>query len=314
MATKRKPKPKPKAEPKQTNAQIDEANGRRLAEEFYGAGSLPRQQAPNAIGKITLPGMITPISTTMEGGAESIAQAEDNYNKSRVRDQYVEEALKRGMASLSGFDAPENQALKAQAVRGINSNAATAQRSMQQQNAANGVTGLAAQRLQRQLQMDKQKSIAGANTDLAVANLKEKGVRLDAFGNLANTAAVNQAGIQDQALARLLGIRNDVAGYTQKSQLANQDAERVNASNTIDVNKSNADIEQRNIDNSVANQTYNDQQAEKEKSGYIGTMTGQMGVDEARRQQAIQNQLAKDTIKYAQGGGSKPSSKKKKKK
>lgn len=253
----------------------DMRHGESLADKFYAPGTLTRIENPAAI-----PG----IDTEMQGGAQSIAQAEDFYNKSGQRDEYIDAALRRGLDSLQGFDSAEGQALKAQALRGIRSDQATTQRANRQAMGEAGIGGAAALRLNRRSQLDNSRQVGSAMTDLAVANINAKQSALNSFGNLAQGAYGAYQGAQNNALQTLLGARTGVANYRLGAQTTNADIAGQNANRGLEVQKANAD------------------QQEKEISGRIGTIFGSMGVDESRRNARKQDKLAKKYLELAQRG------------
>ena len=246
--TKKKPVQKKKKKPKSGEPKAAPSKAEDMAKEYYSPGSLGRMDAPEDVQQITLPGMVTPISTTMEGGAQSIAQSEDLYNKRLQKDQHIEEALKRSLSATEGLTAPENQALKAKAYRDIQSNAATTDRAMRQAMGESGMSGWAANNALRQSKSETNRQLAGASTDLAVANLAAKQSALSNYGSLAQGAYSTYAGAQDSALGRLMDARKDVAGYTLDAQKANQAAEGTNISNRLTTDTANANIQRGNVD------------------------------------------------------------------
>ena len=301
--TKKKPIPKKKKKPKAGEPKAAPSKAEDMAKEYYSPGSLGRMDAPEDVQQITLPGMVTPISTTMEGGAQSIAQSEDLYNKRLQKDQHIEEALKRSLSATEGFTAPENQALKAKAYRDIQSNSATTDRAMRQAMGESGMSGWAAANAMKQSKNETNRQLAGASTDLAVANLAAKQSALSNYGSLAQGAYSTYAGAQDSALGRLMDARKDVAGYTLDAQKANQAAEGTNISNRLTADTTNANIQRGNVDSRQQNSQFNLGQGEKEKAGYLGTLFGQQGVEEAQRNQKFQNWLSKQYLQFARGQG-----------
>lgn len=302
-----KPKPKPKKKDKKDRspesfgktAEQSKRDAEEAANKYYGAGSLQRMGPAGMVSKINLPGMITPISTVMAGGAESIAQSEKAYEQSRQKDMYMEEALKRSMSLTDGFSAPENQALKVQAERSIKDSAQSSMRQLKQFNAESGVSGGAANQAAMRLNRATQRALAGSSTDLAVAGLQEKGRRVDAFGNMAQGAYSTYQAAQDAAMGRLLGARKDVAGYQLEADQANQNAEGMNINNRINVDTANSGIERGNLNAASDVEKFNIGQSDAEKSGYLGVLFGSQQVDEAQRNQAFQDWLSKQMLNTA---------------
>lgn len=272
MAKKKKEEKKKKSK-KTTEADTtaqDESHGRALASELYSQGSLGRLSQPTAIST---------ISTEMGGGAQSISQAEDLYNKALEKDQYMEAALQAGLASLKGLDSAENQAFKTQALRGIQDNAKTNMRQIRQSSGEMGA-GMTAAALRR-AQRDSEKDTRTALTDLAVSNVGLKQNALKNFGDLSTSAFSAQQNARQGAMGQLLQARRDVGDYRLG-------AERINA-----------DIMSGNRDMALGVDKYNLDQSAAEKAGWIGTMFGSQGVDQARRNQRNQNRLAQKMIEEA---------------
>lgn len=276
-----KKKPEKKKKPGGTTSTADqqraedEARARALEEEYYADGSL---------GRIATPTAVSTVSTEMGGGAQSIAQAEDFYNKAQQKDQYIEAALQRGLSSLEGFDAAENQALKSSAIRDIRADSASSQRNLRQSYGEAGVSGMAAARGLRRDRLATERKVGSALTDLATSNINAKQAALNAFSSQAQGAYGAYQTAQGNALGTLLGARKDVADYR------------------LGAEKTNAEIQAGNVTRGVATDQYNLDQAAAERAGRIGTRFGSMGVDEARRNTEEQNKLAREYMRIARGG------------
>lgn len=280
MAKKKDKKKNPSKKPPKRSAEDkayeeDYARGEGLANKFYAPGSLTRLDAGEDIA---------PISTDMAGGAQSIAQAEDFYNRSQQEDPFIKAALQRGLQSLEGFDSAEGQALKAQALRGIKSDQATSQRAMKQAAGDSGVSGAAAARALRRSRMEDSRQVGSAMTDLAVANIGAKQSALTNFGNMAQNAYQGYQTAQGNALGTLMGARKNVSDYRLAADTANAEIGNTNATRRLQVGQHNAE------------------QDAAERAGQIGTIFGSMGVDEARRNTKAQNRLASKYMKYATRG------------
>lgn len=288
----------------------DEAKAREFANEVYGPGSLGRSEAPTAVGKVAAPEKIGMISTDMEGGTQSIAQAETAYNQAQIRDQYVQDALLRMQQGLGGYNSQEMQAMRAQGARAITGNTQTSLRSLRGAQGAEGVTGSGAASAQAKILREGQRARAGQETDLIAKNAEEQRLRVGQYGEYAGTAYRDHEAVKSEALQRLFGIRQDVSNFRQTSEIQNQVAQQKNIENATDLDRYNVDIDKYNAETARENARYNIGQGEKEKSGYLGAFTGDQQVTEAMREKLKQEELSKQMIGIAKkgvGGGGRSS-------
>lgn len=288
----------------------DEAKAREFANEIYGPGSLGRSEAPAPVANVANPEKIGMISTDMEGGQQSIAQAESAYNQAQIRDQYVQDALMRMQQGLGGYNSQEMQAMRAQGARAIAGNTQTALRTLRGAQGAEGVTGSGAASAQAKILREGQRARGAQETDLIAKNAEEQRLRLGQYGDYAGNAYKDHEAVKSEALQRLFGIRQDVSNFRQTSEIQNQGAQQKNIENTMDTNRYNTDINKYNVENARENARFNIGQAEKEKSGYLGAFTGDQQVTEAMREKLKQEELSKQMIGIAKkgvGGGGRSS-------
>ena len=259
-------------------------NPQARGEEAHAAQESTRFYTDNALGRMQALPKVQQVGTTMAGGAENIANAESAYAGAGTRDAYTEDALKRMQAGLGGITSAENQALLEQGTRDIQQNEATALRKMRADQGEAGMTGssAAAQRQRLYAQTNAQKQQQQSN--LIAANVAEKGRRLTEYGSAAQASENALSAAKDAALGRLLGARSDVAGYTQKAEALNQNADVYNQAASKEVSQ------------------FNIGQGEKELAGRIGSYYGDIGTSEARLAANRANTIAQQGLKIAKKG------------
>lgn len=280
----------------------DEASAEQRAKKFYSEGTLGRMGTPDAVQRINPTTTVRDISNTNGGLNQSIAQTQQAYEESKVRDAAVADALSRMKDGLLGFNTPEIQAMREQGRREIQSQGKNTERSLLQYAGAAGLSGQSLASEMRRTKRAVQQDIATQEVDLIAANAQEQRARLGDYGNFANTAYSTQTAAKDAALGRLLGATSTAADYTLSADKSNQAADTTNASNQIDVAKVNAGIDETNINNKTGAEKYNLDQREKELAGEVGIAIGDPAVSAAYRDKIIQEQLAREQIAAAKKG------------
>lgn len=280
----------------------DDAAATTRADKYYSPGSLPRLAAPEKIASVGPASKVRDIGRESAPINASIAQSQQHYEESKIRDAYVTDALTRMQEGLAGFNTPELQAMREKGRREVQAQGKNTERALRQMAGSTGLTGQALASELRRTKRAVQQDVAGQEVDLTIAQAGEQRTRLGAYGTYANQAYESQQAAKDAALGRLNTQQTAAGDYALSADKANQGADATNASNEMDVNKTNADIQGKNIANTTANDAANALQAEKEKSGYVGMVTGDAAVTEAYRNSLVQKGLSKESIDAAKGG------------
>ena len=280
----------------------DDAAAETRAAKFYSPGSLPRLSAPEKINAVGPASKVRDIGRESAPINASIAQSQQHYEESKVRDAYVTDALTRMQEGLAGFNTPELQAMREKGRREVQAQGKNTERALRQMAGSSGLTGQALASELRRTKRAVQQDVAGQEVDLTIAQAAEQRNRLGDYGTYANQAYESQQAAKDAALGRLNTQQTAAGDYALSADKANQGADATNASNEMDVNKTNADIQGKNIENATSNEAANALQVEKEKAGYVGIATGDPAVTEAYRNSLVQKGLSKEAIDAAKGG------------
>lgn len=281
---------------------VDDAAATTKANKFYSEGSLPRLSTPEKIGEVGAATRVRDISRESAPINASIAQSQQHYEESKVRDAYVTDALTRMQEGLAGFNTPELQAMREKGRREVQAQGKNTERALRNLGASSGMSGQALANEQRRIKRGVQSDIAGQEVDLTIAQAAEQRARLGQYGDMSNTAYTSLQAAKDAALGRLNTQQTAAGEYALSADKANQGADATNADNEIAVGKTNADIQGKNIENTAANEAANALQREKEISGAVGITTADPAVTEAYRSRIVQEQLAKEQIAAAKTG------------
>lgn len=307
-AKNKKPKSALSKEEQAINAKVkeqraaDTASAEEKAGRYYGEGSLPRIAAPEKISAVGPASKVRDIARESAPINASIAQSQQHYEESKVRDAHVTEALNRMKEGLAGFNTPELQAMREKGRREVQAQGKNTERSLRQMAGANGLTGQALASEMRRTKRAVQQDIAGQEVDMTIAQAAEQRTRLGDYGTYANDAYKSQEAVKDAALGRLNTQQTAAGDYALNADKANQGADATNASNEMEVNSTNAEIQGKNIANTTANAITNADQVEKEKAGYVGIAIGDPAVTEAYRNSLVQKGLSEQSIEAAKGG------------
>lgn len=280
----------------------DEARATEQANRFYGEGSLGRLDTPDRVGLIPPAERIATVSTDMAGGQQNIADAEQAYRDSQVRDAYVQDALDRMQAGLGGFSESEMQSLRAIGQRDITTGTQTASRALRGEQAAAGVTGRSAVRDQQRLAQQDRALRAQLGTNLMAQQIGERGRRLTEFGSFAQGSADSMAANRARMLEQLLGARTNVADYTLRAQDMNRLIGGQNAENAYNTNVFNAGIQEGNITRGQATALENLNRQSQELAGRIGIYYGEQAADVGRRAEVRGRRRGREALAAARRG------------
>lgn len=275
---------------------------------------------PNAIPQVK------EISDAMDQGlVASIGQWEDYYAKTQQRDAAMDAAVQRAnQMATEGYSSADMQAKRAKAGREVDMQTETALRDMRKSQGANANFGGVAAAAQGNLSKDALRRKALLESELMAGDADFKLSANQQAGNLGiqsyqtyNNA--QQAGLKGLTDTRGMGaddvykkraLNADIQGKNQTGYLTaaqqklsaqtanqgkalgiatgNQGAQGINATNALNWEKSNKEIEGGNLTREQDATKFNMGQSEKEKAGQIGTMFGWKQYTDA---QDIQTQI-----------------------
>lgn len=318
---------------KQINRQIrrerrgDEKHAEKESDKFYGEGSLGRLGDYGEVEGIGEAGQVSERSGTVnvrdvsaedKAAGKTLSAREQEYEKSKSKDAYMQDALKRMQGGLGGYDAAENRALVEQAQAGGDEDSKMAMRQLQMSQGSAGQTGDAAMSQRAGILRNQALGRQMARQDVLGKNIAEKSRRLESYAGYGAQSKQVYDQARQGALDRLSQDRTQQQKLGLEAQQSNQAADVANQKAELGYNQLGQQGEEFNQDNAyrygTANQdadmynqnfardtdVYNLGQQGAEKAGQVGTYYGDQAATNARRGQIESNQLTKRQLDIAE--------------
>lgn len=128
------------------------------------------------------------------------------------RSQEVQQGIQLAQQGLGGLTAQENDALRAQATRGLDRNFLASQRALANAQRRAGVMGAAGTAQFRDLAFQQGQAQRDLERDILLQNIAIQDQRRNAFNNLMQQVESREFGQQQQALGQLQGLTQQARG------------------------------------------------------------------------------------------------------
>lgn len=201
-----------------------------LADQFYAPGSLGRVDS----------GMEEYVDENGITRTRRVGETQEALDRSKgIMDQYgqrspeMQDAIDRNKSLLQGYDAPEMQAIREQASKGLNTQYQTQMRQLTQNQARAGVRGASAVAQGRNLDRQRMETQGDLEQNLFVKNADEKrralGDYTNLIGNTTQAEYSRSSGAQESYANQLARQRQDELGRAQTNlgQTAAENAGRL---------------------------------------------------------------------------------------